>query len=76
MDEFGFLIAMSSVIRQNLEPADHISSETEFLEQGLANDFCKGSDSEYFRFCRPHILFCIYSALLVQHESSRDDMII
>ena len=65
MDEFGFPIAMSSVIIQNLVPAGHISSETYSLDQGLANVLNKGPDSKYFRLRRPHILFCNYATLLV-----------
>ena len=73
--------AMSSVTRQNFELTGYISSETCSLDQGLANIFYKGPDSKYFRLCRAHMLFSIYSTFLVWHKSSRrwydntDDMI-
>lgn len=35
------------------------------LSQELANIFCKGPDSKYFRFCGSYVLCCNYSTSVI-----------
>lgn len=42
-----------------------------YLEQGLADFFCKGTDSKHFWPCGLGSLYCNHLSLLLQHKSSQ-----
>ena len=45
------------LLLKKISPDDfklQLGMETPALEKGTAKIFCQGSDSKYFRFCRPH----------------------